>query len=114
MSLATRVVHSSIVYVSNEYHSNAKNLAVSAPEWDRNRCEIYGSALLCNPISFYTCAKPWAFGSVYIKVTRMELFQVRYSIFYCRIYQKKVHSDGCLSCFIICTMYRVLNLYSQL
>ena len=46
-----------------------------AREWDRNRFEIYGSALQL--ISIYLCARDntWMFDSVYIKGNQMKLFQ---------------------------------------
>ena len=56
-------------------NSNTKNLTASPREWDRNRLEIYGSALEYNLISTCIKAKRWVFGSVYIKGNHMKLFQ---------------------------------------
>ena len=57
------------------HNSNTKNVTTSAREWDRNRFEIYGSALELISISLCTGANAWMFDSVYIKDKQMKLFQ---------------------------------------
>ena len=74
-----------IVYVSNDvtipfnslwrHNSNTKNVTASAREWDRNRFEIYGSALELISISLCAEANAWMFDSVYIRGNQMKLFQ---------------------------------------
>ena len=73
-----------IVYVSNgvtipstawRHNSNTKNVTTSAREWDRNRYEIYGSALELISISLCTRDNTWVFDSVDIKGNQMKLFQ---------------------------------------
>ena len=44
-------------------------------QWDRNRFEIYGSALEHISISLCTGANTWMFDSVYITGNQMKLFQ---------------------------------------
>ena len=64
------------------HNNNTNNVTASAREWDRNRSEIYGSALEHISISLYTRANTWIFDSCYIKGNEMKLFQqnVAYSI----------------------------------
>ena len=57
------------------HNSKTKNVTVSAREWDRNRFEIYGSALELISISLCTGANALMFDSVYIKGNQMKLFQ---------------------------------------
>ena len=48
------------------HNNNTKNVTVSAREWDKNRFEIYGSALELISISLWIMADTWMFDSVYI------------------------------------------------
>ena len=57
------------------HNSNTKNVAASAREYDRNRFEIYGSALEHVSISLCTRANTWMLDSVYIKGNQMIFFQ---------------------------------------
>ena len=57
------------------HKSNTKNVTASARKWDRNRLEIYGSALELISISLCTSVNTWMFDSVYIKGNQMEFFQ---------------------------------------
>ena len=50
-----------------------ENVTASVREWDRNRFEIYGSALEIISISLCTGANAWMFDSVYIKGYQIKL-----------------------------------------
>ena len=66
---------------------NTKNVTASAREWDRNRLEIYGSALELISISLCTSANTWMFEKVYIKGNQMKLFNKMWRISLPRILQ---------------------------
>ena len=61
------------------HDGNTKNVAASAREYDRNRCEIYGSALEHISISICTRANTWMLDNVYIKGNQM--------IFFCKMWR---------------------------
>ena len=74
-----------IVYVSNDvtipFNSvTSKNVTASAREWDRNRYEIYGSALELISISLCTRANTWMFDGVNIRVIRWNCFSKMWRI----------------------------------
>ena len=70
------------------HNSNTRNVAASAREYDRNRFEIYGSALEHVFISLCTRANTWMLDSVYIKGNQMNFFFIKCCVFHCREYYK--------------------------
>ena len=64
--LSTSAMTSQTHSTSRRHNSNTKNVTASAREWDRNRFEIYGSAL-------ELISNMWMFDSVYIKGNQMKL-----------------------------------------
>ena len=102
------------------HNSNKKNVTVSAHEWDRNRFEIYRSALELISISLCTRANTWMFDSVYIKGNQIKLFQKNVAYFIAAYITKwrftvltknggVIASDSSLECIILynalCTMH---------
>ena len=86
--LSTSAMTSQSLSTSWRHNSNTKNVAASAREYDRNRFEIYGSALEHVSISLCTRAFTWMLDSVYIKGNQMIFFSVKYGVFHCRVYYK--------------------------
>ena len=88
--------------ITNVYHSNIKNLAASACEWDRNRFEIYGSALECNSIFHVQGLNHGCIDSVYIKGNQVNLFQYDLAYFNCRVYYTNTINYVNWSQFMLC------------
>ena len=85
--LSTSAMTSQSHSTSWRHNSNTKNVAASAREYDRNRFEIYGSALEHVSISLCTRANTWMLDSVYIKGNQM-IFWVKCGVFHCRVNYK--------------------------
>ena len=67
-----------IVYVSNDVtipFNSVTNITARAHERDRNRPEIYGSALELISISLCTGANAWMFDNFYMKGNQINKFQ---------------------------------------
>ena len=86
--LSTSAVTSQSHSTPWRHNCNTKNVTASAREWDRNRFEIYGSALELISISLCTGANAWMFDSVYMKGNQMKLFSIKCGVFHCRVYYK--------------------------
>ena len=63
------------------HNSNINNVIARAREWDRNRFEIYVSALELMSISSCTMADTWMFDSGYIMGSHMKVFQLNLAYF---------------------------------